>query len=93
MPDENSPERAKVERPFAGESYLVGRAMKTLTFDDLWRVAMLPHRMIEYLVTHELVHLVKRSHSDAFWERLERIIPDYADRQRWLKEHVGIYNL
>jgi predicted metal-dependent hydrolase len=58
-----------------------------------WRVAMLPHRMIEYLVTHELVHLVERSHSDAFWERLERVIPDYADRQRWLKEHGGIYDL
>jgi len=58
-----------------------------------WRVAMLPHRMIEYLVAHELVHLVERSHSDAFWERLERIVPDYAERQRWLKEHGGIYDL
>jgi len=58
-----------------------------------WRVAMLPHRMIEYLVTHELVHLLERSHSDAFWERVERVIPDYADRQRWLKEHGGMYDL
>ncbi len=58
-----------------------------------WRVAMLPHRMIEYLVTHELVHLIERSHSDAFWERIERVIPDYADRQRWLREHGGLYNL
>jgi predicted metal-dependent hydrolase len=58
-----------------------------------WRVAMLPHRMIEYLVTHELVHLLERSHSDAFWERLERVIPDYADRQQWLKEHGGMYDL
>jgi predicted metal-dependent hydrolase len=58
-----------------------------------WRVAMLPHRMIEYLVTHELVHLIERSHSDAFWERLERVIPDYADRQQWLKEHGGMYDL
>ena len=58
-----------------------------------WRVAMLPHRMIEYLVTHELVHLIERSHSDAFWERIERVIPDYADRQRWLREHGGLYDL
>jgi predicted metal-dependent hydrolase len=58
-----------------------------------WRVAMLPHRVIEYLVAHELVHLVERSHNDAFWERVERIIPDYADRQRWLKEHGGMYDL
>jgi predicted metal-dependent hydrolase len=58
-----------------------------------WRVAMLPHRMIEYLVAHELVHLIERSHSDAFWERLARVVPDYADRQRWLKEHGGTYDL
>jgi predicted metal-dependent hydrolase len=58
-----------------------------------WRMAMLPHRMIEYLVTHELVHLMERSHSKAFWERLERIIPDYDDRQRWLREHGGMYDL
>jgi predicted metal-dependent hydrolase len=58
-----------------------------------WRVAMLPHRVIEYLVAHELVHLVECSHNDAFWERVERIIPDYADRQRWLKEHGGMYDL
>ena len=58
-----------------------------------WRVAMLPHSMIEYLVAHELVHLVERRHTPAFWERLERVIPDYADRQQWLKAHGGRYDL
>jgi len=58
-----------------------------------WRVAMLPYSMIEYLVAHELVHLIERSHTPAFWERLERVIPDHADRQRWLKEHGGMYDL
>ena len=54
---------------------------------------MLPHRMIEYVVAHELVHLVERSHTPAFWQRLERVIPECADRQRWLKEHGGMYDL
>ena len=58
-----------------------------------WRVAMLSHRMIEYLVAHELVHLIERNHNNAFWERLVRIIPDYADRQRWLREYGGMYDL
>jgi len=48
---------------------------------------------IPILVTHELVHLVERRHSDAFWERVERVIPDDADRQRWLKEHGGMCDL
>jgi predicted metal-dependent hydrolase len=58
-----------------------------------WRVAMLPHPMIAYVVAHELVHLVERNHTDAFWERLARVIPDYPDRQAWLKEHGGRYDL
>jgi len=58
-----------------------------------WRVAMLPHHMIEYLVAHELVHLMERSHTPAFWERLERVVPDCLDRQRWLKEHGGRHDL
>lgn len=58
-----------------------------------WRVAMLPHRMIEYIAAHELVHLLERSHSAAFWERLERVIPDYAECQQWLRKHGGMYDL
>jgi predicted metal-dependent hydrolase len=58
-----------------------------------WRVAMLPPRMIEYLVAHELVHLLERGHTDAFWERVERIVPDYLARQRWLRDRGGMYNL
>lgn len=49
-----------------------------------WRVAMLPHRMIEYVVAHELTHLYERNHSAEFWKRLERLVPDYLDRKRSL---------
>jgi predicted metal-dependent hydrolase len=58
-----------------------------------WRVAMLPDRMIEYVVAHELVHLLERRHTAAFWERLERVIPDYAERQQWLRDQGGMYDL
>lgn len=58
-----------------------------------WRVAMLPRSMIEYLVTHELVHLVEPHHSNAFWQRVERIIPDYGVRKRWLAENGATYDL
>ena len=40
-----------------------------------------------------LVRVVERSHTPAFWERLERVIPDYADRQRWLKTYGGRFDL
>lgn len=58
-----------------------------------WRVAMLPHRMIEYVVAHELTHLYERNHSEEFWKRLERLVPDYLDRKRWLAESGSKYAL
>lgn len=58
-----------------------------------WRVAMLPRSMIEYLVTHELVHLIEPYHTTAFWQRVERIIPDYGDRKQWLAENGATYDL
>ncbi len=58
-----------------------------------WRVAMLPRPMIEYVVAHELVHLVEGNHDDAFWARLARLLPDYAERQRWLRVEGARYDL
>jgi len=58
-----------------------------------WRVAMLPARMIEYVVTHELVHLVEKKHSPEFWSKVETILPDCGERVRWLAENGVLYNL
>ncbi|PRY64801.1 hypothetical protein B0H98_104105 [Vreelandella songnenensis] len=52
-----------------------------------WKTIMLPARIAEYVVVHELVHLHEPNHSDAFWRRLERAMPDYASRKQWLAEH------
>ncbi len=58
-----------------------------------WRVAMLPFRMIEYVVAHELTHLVEREHTEEFWMRLERMVPDYVERRRWLQQEGAWYDL
>lgn len=52
-----------------------------------WRVAQLPPRVVEYIVAHELVHLVEPHHTPAFWERLRRAMPDYPTRKAWLATH------
>lgn len=52
-----------------------------------WRAVCLPPRILEYLVAHELVHLLVPHHGKAFWERLERCMPDAAVRRRWLTEN------
>ena len=49
-----------------------------------WQAILLPPRIIEYVVVHELVHLREPHHTPAFWKALERAMPDWEERRRWL---------
>lgn len=64
----------------------------TLNFH--WATILLPPRIVEYVVVHELVHLVEKNHTPEFWQRVERAMPDFEDRKRWLAaqgaEFVGL---
>lgn len=52
-----------------------------------WRLAMAPLEIIDYVIAHELAHLRHPNHSRAFWQLVARILPDYARRRAWLKQH------
>lgn len=41
---------------------------------------------IEYVVVHELAHIRQKNHSPAFYAEVERILPDYRQREKLLKE-------
>jgi predicted metal-dependent hydrolase len=43
--------------------------------------------VLEYIVAHELAHLLVPDHSPTFWSELDKVMPDYGERQRWLREH------
>lgn len=58
-----------------------------------WRVAMLPPAMMEYVVVHELVHLIEPHHERAFWDKLAQILPDFEERKRFLAENGVNYDL
>jgi predicted metal-dependent hydrolase len=49
-----------------------------------WRAILLPPRIIEYIVAHELVHLNISTHRPEFWARLKRAMPDFEERKEWL---------
>ena len=42
-------------------------------------------RVLDYIIVHELAHAVVPSHSDAFWREVEKVLPDYRERQEWLR--------
>ena len=52
-----------------------------------WKTILLPARIAEYVVVHESAHLHEPHHTPAFWLRVERAMPDYAQRKAWLAEH------
>ncbi|MCT4607235.1 MAG: M48 family metallopeptidase [Marinisporobacter sp.] len=51
------------------------------------RCAMMPELIIDYLVVHEMCHMVHMNHSKAFWQLVRAILPDYKERRIWLKEN------
>jgi hypothetical protein len=56
---------------------------KNLNFN--WKIIMAPLEIIEYLVVHELVHLIHPNHSKKFWQTVAEIIPDYEEKKEWLR--------
>ena len=51
-----------------------------------WRLIMAPLPVIDYVVVHELVHLVERNHTREFWAKVKLLMPDYEKYRSWLKE-------
>lgn len=52
-----------------------------------WKCLMAPLTIIDYIVVHELCHLHHRDHSDAFWNEVDKVLPDYRERKEWLRLH------
>lgn len=49
-----------------------------------WRLVLFPLPLVDYVVAHELAHLIEMNHSPAFWRAVESIYPDYRKTRREL---------
>jgi predicted metal-dependent hydrolase len=52
-----------------------------------WRLVLAPHDVLDYVVVHEVCHLVELNHGRSFWRIVARRRPDYAGPKRWLDVH------
>lgn len=55
---------------------------RQLTFN--WRLAMAPPEVIDYVVVHEMCHMVHLNHDRSFWRLVGKIMPDYKEKENWL---------
>jgi len=51
-----------------------------------WRIIMAPPSIVDYVLVHELCHLVHHNHSPDYWRLVESIMPEYRDARVWLKQ-------
>jgi hypothetical protein len=58
-------------------------AKGTLSFP--WRLVMAPVPVIDYVVIHELIHVVEKNHSKDFWDKVHVLMPDYKLKIEWLE--------
>lgn len=56
----------------------------TLSFS--WRLIMAPPEVLEYVVLHEVAHLIEHNHGPAFWALVESHDASYRARKSWLRE-------
>ena len=52
-----------------------------------WLLMLTKPEVIDYVVVHELCHRKEMNHSSKFWAEVERILPNYRESRRWLKEN------
>lgn len=57
----------------------------TLNFN--WKCMMAPPKVIDYIVVHELCHFYHSNHTDAFWNEVDKVMPDYRERKEWLRKY------
>lgn len=63
----------------------------TLSFN--WKLMLAPPKVLDYVVVHELCHLIEMNHSPRFWNLVEEIIPDYKEYRKWLKDNGNTLQL
>ena len=51
-----------------------------------WYLIMADDALIEYVIVHELAHLLEMNHSTQFWNIVEEVLPDYRIRKQRLKD-------
>ena len=67
-----------------------GSCSKASNINISTRLLFAPDDVLEYVCIHELAHLLEHNHSKKFWTLVEKAMPDYKEKEQWLKENGDI---
>ena len=57
-----------------------------------WKIIIAPHHIVDYVVVHELCHMLEHNHSPKYWRHVQSVIPDYKMDRQWLKVNgIGLF--
>lgn len=56
-----------------------------------WRLLQLPARLVDYVIVHELAHLIERNHPHEFWQILDRVLPEWHERKTAMETEWQAY--
>ena len=95
--------KREIDALVAKHTATVGRRAKSVRFKDTssrwgsctsdgalsfsWRIAMAPATVIDYLVAHEVAHLVEMNHGPKFWKLCRELCPRTDEAKAWLKRN------
>ena len=55
-----------------------------------WRLVLAPEAVVDYVVAHEVAHLVEMNHGPRFWALMRTLHPDPAAARAWLQRHRSL---
>lgn len=58
-----------------------------------WRLVLADKKAIDYVIIHELCHVLYKNHSKLFWQEVAKLMPDYAVQRKWLRDNAFILDV
>lgn len=58
-----------------------------------WKLIMAPLSVLDYVVVHELAHILERNHSERYWRKVAMMFPKYRSTMGWLKKNGYLLQL
>lgn len=49
------------------------------------KLVMAPHEVVDYVIIHEVAHIIHRNHGSRFWDLVESFDPQYKNHRKWLR--------